>query len=79
MDQTDNKKPMYKWLLVMKNGKEYFVWHEANTLDDLLIRLMPAQLNELKWTSLDLVNPNDNFTAIAINGADISSIGYRTR
>lgn len=59
--------------------KEYFVYHELNTLDDLITRLMPTQPLELKWTSFDLVNPNDNFTAIAINGADISSIGYKTK
>jgi len=79
MDQMNNKKPMYKWLLVMKNGKEYFVWHEANTLDALIIRLLPTQLNEQKWTSLDLVFPKDEYTAIAINGVDISSIGYKTK
>lgn len=70
---------MYKWLLVLKNGKEYFIYHNTNVLNDLIMELVPRQPLEIKWTSFDLVDPKDDYTAIAINGADISSIGYRTR
>jgi hypothetical protein len=65
---------MYKWLLVLKNGKEYLIYHPESKLNDVMKDILPKP-SENKWTLFDLVEPKDNYKAIAINGADISSIG----
>jgi hypothetical protein len=69
---------LYRWLIVLKNGKEYLIKHSANEVQALINDLLPTYANENKWNILSLLNPTeDGFNAIVINGNEISNILYR--
>ena len=64
---------MYDYIICMKSGKEYKIKTQFK-FEELIMKIMPKQINEIKISHFELVECAEK--NVAIIGSEISSIEY---
>jgi len=64
---------MYIYNICMKSGKEYKIVTKF-TIDELIDKIMPKNMNEFRFSSFSLANNEENI--VGILGNEVSSIEF---
>ncbi|NFH00725.1 hypothetical protein FC831_10440 [Clostridium botulinum] len=71
---------MYKWKIILNNGKEYIIINDIENLSELIYNLFKNTNSDVNISTWDLAEEDcNNCKSVAIFSTEIASIEYNLK